>query len=201
MQVSGVARPRLFFALWPDRPAQAALAALAADRAVAHAGRAIATPALHLTLAFLGSVAATDLPAIRAAARRAARAARPLVVQLGRLGGPGHGGIAWLEGDATTDLLALRAGLLAALADAGIAVDAATFRPHVTLARGCRRPVGAGTAAVAWPVATLALVESLRTPAGARYVTRGRYRLGPAAPRISGSPAAPRRTPASRRRG
>lgn len=201
MQAAGATRPRLFFALWPDRPARAVLAALATDRAATLAGRATGPAALHLTLAFLGPVAPVALPAIRAAARRAARGAGPLAVRLEHLGGPGHGGIAWLEGDATGPLLALRAGLLAALADAGIAVDATPFRPHVTLARDCRRPVSPGRAAVAWAAATLALVESRRTPTGPRYVTRGRYRLGPRQPRVSGSPAAPRRTPASHRRG
>src|SRR5436189_6019189 len=64
---------RLFFALWPDAAALAALAGLAAELAVISGGKAVPSAKIHLTLAFLGEVTDDRLEA----ARRAAGMLRP----------------------------------------------------------------------------------------------------------------------------
>ena len=74
--VSGDERLRLFLALRLPDDVVAALAAWQA-RELAGAGRIVPPEHLHVTLAFLGSRPASELPAIVAALRESAAAARP----------------------------------------------------------------------------------------------------------------------------
>ena len=60
-----VATVRTFFALVPDEPVRVALVDLARDVARRSRGRAVTGEHVHLTLAFLGDVPATDVPALR----------------------------------------------------------------------------------------------------------------------------------------
>jgi 2'-5' RNA ligase len=60
---------RMFFALWPDAAARAALAGLAAEVVRGGGGRAPAAANLHLTLAFVGAVAPERREALHAAGR------------------------------------------------------------------------------------------------------------------------------------
>ena len=63
---------RLFFALWPDAPAAAALYRVAAESREACGGRLMRPETLHLTLAYLGRVADRCLPSVLAAGAAAA---------------------------------------------------------------------------------------------------------------------------------
>ncbi|MDH5265059.1 MAG: RNA 2',3'-cyclic phosphodiesterase, partial [Betaproteobacteria bacterium] len=58
---------RLFFALWPDAAARAALADLARATANRYGGRAVPAANLHLTLVFLGEVDPARIAALRRA--------------------------------------------------------------------------------------------------------------------------------------
>ena len=60
----------------------------------------------------------------------------------------------------------------------GLAVEAAPYRPHVTVAREVRRaPRATGSIAAHWPVADFALVVSQTDPAGVRYAVLARWPL------------------------
>lgn len=193
-------RLRLFFALWPDPPARRALATLAEGVARDCGGRATPPAALHVTLAFLGSVEADLLPLLEAAAAAVAGASPPFGVTFDRPGGAAGGAIAWLGcRDPAAALPGLQRELRDALAARGVSLEPRAFRPHVTLARGCRRPPARGTAPppVAWQVRRLALVASRPGPGGSSYRTLRQWTLGVT---LNGSPATRRRTPASRRR-
>lgn len=174
--------PRLFFALWPDAPARAALARLALDVAQAAHGRAPRADNLHVTLAFLGSVDDADVARAVAAGMRAAAAAGAFDVALARLGGTRRG-IAWCAPAVVpTGLGRLHEALAAALHEAGFATEARSFRPHVTLARDCAGPLRRAPlpAPIGWRADALALVASTPAPGGSHYRDLARWPLAAA---------------------
>jgi RNA 2',3'-cyclic 3'-phosphodiesterase len=100
-----------------------------------------ATEGWHVTLAFLGSVPASDVPRIVDASAKAARAHRPMALPTGGLGAfpsPGRARVAWYGvADSQGRLASLAVDLRAVLS----LDDAGPFRAHVTLARARREPV------------------------------------------------------------
>jgi len=161
---------RLFFALWPDAPARAALVRLAHEVAQDAHGKAPREDNLHITLAFLGAVAADRLAELQRIGREAAAAAAPFELSLERVGGTGYG-IAWLSPNGVpAPLAALQRTLWMSLATSGFAAERRMFRPHLTLARHCVRAAHRGAVApVRWTVRRLALVESTLAAGGSRY--------------------------------
>jgi len=175
---------RLFFALWPEPPMRRALEA--ASRAVVEAGdgRAVPVVSFHLTLAFLGAVAQSRIPALSAVATQFAasfhRHGEPIAVTLDCIE---H----WRKPQilcATSSAEAIAAGALAeglarALVAEGFAPDLANeFRPHVTLARKARHPIRAvGIRPVLWSLAEFALVQSRTQSQGAEYTVLASYPL------------------------
>lgn len=170
---------RLFFALWPDRRAGAALARLAAEVAHHAQGRAPRGGSLHVTLAFVGAVAAERLPEVVAAGARAARTGAPFELTLERIGGTAYG-IAWLAPDAVPAALRhLHDALAAELEAAGFPRERRMFRPHVTLARDCVRSAQRGAIPpIGWTVGRLALVASTLASGGSRYREFAHWPLG-----------------------
>jgi 2'-5' RNA ligase len=170
---------RVFFALWPDAGARDALSALARDTAAQTGGRAPSAGNLHLTLAFLGDVAAAPIAALHAIGPAVASAVHAFTLTLDRVGAFGDGGIAWAGTSAVPRELERLAQLLtSALAKEGFPTERRAFHAHVTLARHCRRPAGAGAiAAIAWSVERITLNASERAPSGPRYRELGAWPL------------------------
>jgi len=173
---------RVFFALWPDAGARVALAALARDTAVQARGRAPPVGNLHLTLAFLGDVAAARIAALDAIGLAVAAAAPLFTLTLDRVGAFGDGRIAWAGTSAPPrDLERLVQSLTGALAKDGFPTERRAFHPHVTLARHCRRPAGsAAIAPIAWRIEQITLNASELSPRGPRYRELGAWPLGSA---------------------
>ena len=73
---------RLFFALWPAAGEQQALAQASAGAVAGSGGRPIPAGNLHVTLAFLGNVAAARLPQLHALALQLAGQPRPASLRL-----------------------------------------------------------------------------------------------------------------------
>jgi RNA 2',3'-cyclic 3'-phosphodiesterase len=177
---------RLFFALWPDKRMQSALAQ--ATRAITDAadGRAIPAENLHLTLAFLGSVpeskAATLSPIaanVASAFRDLPQGAEPVSITLDKAE---H----WRKPEllcATATEPAPAAAALAqvlkeALVAGGFAPDLKPFRVHATFARKVRRVSRALTMpAVAWTFTEFRLIESRTDPRGSSYSTVEKWAL------------------------
>jgi len=170
---------RMFFALWPDDAARAALAGLAAGVAAASGGRAPATANLHLTLAFIGDVAADRAEALREVARDVAAEIAPFTLALDRLGAFREGGIAWIgTAEVPPELAKMALRLARGLAAAGFRTERRAYAPHLTLARKCRTlPIPARTERVTWRVAELALVESSPQRGGSVYRDDSRWPL------------------------
>jgi RNA 2',3'-cyclic 3'-phosphodiesterase len=174
---------RLFFALWPDRAMQAALAGAAREALAGLPGvRAVPTPNLHVTLAFLGGVSAERVASLSEIAEhvtRAHRAGSALELTFDRLD---H----WREPRilcATATRSGERPGELAqalkrALLEHGFTPDLKPFRAHVTLARQVSRAPATHTLSpVTWPLEALALVESRTDPSGSVYSVCGSWTL------------------------
>ena len=177
-----LARPstrRLFLALWPGAATRRALCAERDRWTWPEHARPTADEDLHLTLHFLGPVAADRLaallPALQVNARR-------FSLQPGALAMWGEH-VAVLEpATVPPGLLRLHGRLAGVLRAQGLPVEARAFRPHVTLARTRQRigPPTPNAVAWRWPVASYVLAESVR---GQPYRVLARYRLGPCAPR------------------
>lgn len=180
---------RSFVAIALDAPARAAVAAAAATlrHDLPFAVRWTPVDALHLTVRFLGELPATTVDALAPAI--AARIAEHRAFDL-RLRGAGafpprgRPRVVWIGVEATPALRALYAAVEAACGAVGLAHEPRPFHPHVTadrVAPGVARPgaVAEGPPAVdpfsrvgfvaTYPVASLHLMRSELTPAGARH--------------------------------
>lgn len=170
--------PRLFFALWPDDAVRQRFAVAAEEVAMRGAGRAVPAAKLHLTLAFLGTVADARVAEALEVARHVS--VPPFTARFDRIGSFPRAGVAWAGCSRPPEALdALAARLADGLRRASFGLEQRPFAAHVTLARRIRRGTEAPLApAVDWRARELALVESdLRTGA---YRTRGRWEVSEA---------------------
>ena len=169
----------MFFALWPDGAARAALAGLAEAIAGETGGRAPAAANLHLTLAFVGEVAPDRVDLLLGAGRDVAAEIAPFTLVLDRLGAFDRGGIAWIGAtEIPSGLSGVAHRLERRLSAAGFRVDRRAYAPHLTLARKCTAlPIAPRAASVAWRVEELALVESVLRPGGSSYRDISRWPL------------------------
>jgi 2'-5' RNA ligase len=183
------ARTRLFFALWPPPAVATALHAWALAVRRAAGGRPIDGAAIHLTLAFLGEIAAARLDAALAAARRVRGAAHALPLEAARQWP--ERGIVWVGPRAApAPLEALADSLAAELAREGFELEKRRFLAHVTLLRHararCRLPE---LPLLAWPVREFVLARSMLGAEGARYATVARFPLVAGGPALTPLPA------------
>ncbi|MGC5032903.1 RNA 2',3'-cyclic phosphodiesterase [Micromonospora sp. DT229] len=186
---------RLFIAVYPPAEAIGHLFRTVAGlrlSAAAAAGakvRLVAPDRAHLTLAFLGEVDPTRLPAVQQALRLAVDMVhsgppvlrppvlRPPVLRLGGGGrfGQGRSTVVWTDVHGEVDGLVTLAGAVRAeLAAIGVPTDDKPLRPHLTIARpGDRLPPTDLDADLAtldgyrgppWPVAELVLVQTCPGP-------------------------------------
>jgi RNA 2',3'-cyclic 3'-phosphodiesterase len=149
---------------------------------------------LHLTLRFLGEVEPTALAVIDGALAQAAGTVAPFPVTLGGLGGfpgPRTPRVVWVGvTEGAGGLVALHAGVEAALGAVGVAPEGRSYHPHVTLGRARGGRSGPGVSGdEGWGglgtfrVEAIHLMRSELGPAGARHTTLGEHRLrDPAAP-------------------
>lgn len=167
---------RWFFALWPDRRVQAALAAHARARTPAGA-RATHPDDLHLTLAFLGPLAPDVLCCAEEAAGRVEGV--PFELLIDRIGHFGRARVLWCApASAPPPLIALVSDLRGQLGGCTLALDPRPYRPHVTLARRVAAGPSVGwPSPVCWPVREFVLAAG-SGEAGPRYRIRRRWPLG-----------------------
>jgi 2'-5' RNA ligase len=171
-------RLRLFFAAWPPAPAAAVLHGWAVATQAAVGGRAIAALNIHLTLAFLGSVAAPRIGDAVTAGRRVRGAAHALPLTEARYWPRSH--IVWVGPRATPPpLAALALELQHELTAMGFELDEREFRAHVTLLRDVPRLRGLPELpGVDWPITEFVLARSETAAAGSVYTVLERFSLG-----------------------
>jgi 2'-5' RNA ligase len=160
---------RLFFALWPDESLRAVLAERVPQLLGGLGGKPQRPDQWHVTLEFLGEVAADRIAGLHRAAARVHL--EPCVVSFDRVDHWRRPQVVCLAASRPpAPLAALVGGLRTALAEEGFTPEAREFRPHVTLARKVKasRP-GRLEPPLAWPADRFALVRSVTDPAGSRY--------------------------------
>ena len=167
---------RLFFAIWPDAPAAQALGKLAIEVAGRTGGRATPAEKIHLTLAFLGEVAAERAGEVGAAG--GAVRAQPFELAFDTLGWFRGARVAWIGCfQPMQALVEVQAALATSLRDRGFVLEDRPFAPHVTLARKVRRSVPrSAVTPIRWPAREIALVQS--GEGTGRYTILGRWALG-----------------------
>ncbi len=159
---------RLFFAVWPDARAAAALERLAAELAVAARGKPVPAGKAHVTLAFLGEV--PDARSGEACAAARGMGFEPFELRLDRVGSFRGARVAWAGSlEPAPELLALQGELGARLREAGFALEERAFTPHATIVRRIGRGLsGAAIEPIAWEVDAFRLVRT--EPGTGRYV-------------------------------
>jgi len=168
---------RLFIGVPPDRAAREALAETAQRLREETSGRFSNPDLYHITLAFLGETAESNLPAILDSMRCGAAGLEPFSVSLGPVGC--FGPVLWRGIEPATPLNGLAAALRAALSAANIRYDAKPFRAHITLARESRLPSrDLSLPSARYPIETLTLFESRRDGGALRYRPLGNVSLG-----------------------
>lgn len=149
--------------------------------------------AIHLTLVFLGDVAASQVPQVSDSLGQICRVSHSMHL---RISGPGcfpnphHPRVMWIgvddpEGGLATLAAAIRAALLPWIAKP----DARPFHPHLTLGRikhlaGHDGPhlktwlAAASVPSMPWPVTTVKLYSSQPSMAGSKYSALAEHPLG-----------------------
>jgi 2'-5' RNA ligase len=160
---------RLFFAVWPETELQGKLGGLAQQLKRECGGRATAAGNIHLTLVFLGDVERSRLERLESMA--ASITARRFDLLVEHVEYWQHNRIVWAGVSECPDALQdLVADLGSVLAPEGFRPERRPYVPHITLLRNARRAlVASAIAPVGWPVARLALVESVRRENGRAY--------------------------------
>lgn len=160
---------RLFFALWPDRGLQQALARKARQLQAECGGRVMRADGLHMTLLFLGAVDSVRLAQLKTAAARVAGSSFSLRLQ--RFACWRHNHIGYVApSDTVEPLSVLVDALCRQVTEAGFAFDRRPFAPHVTVLRKIEHAVATQELSLPeWPVRDFVLVASMTTAAGSRY--------------------------------
>ncbi|OGB25214.1 MAG: 2'-5' RNA ligase [Burkholderiales bacterium RIFCSPLOWO2_02_FULL_57_36] len=168
---------RLFYALWPDDTARAALASLQ----TAVSGRKTPYGNLHLTLAFLGDQPIASLSTLQKIL--AGLSVPDMTLTMDRIGYFTKSRIAWVGMHAAPEgLFTLQRHLMSALAHQGILADTrSAFKPHVTLARDATAPDELPFEPVHWHASHVCLIASSNEQQGAQYRILASNRANPPA--------------------
>jgi 2'-5' RNA ligase len=169
---------RLFYAIFPPREVLATLAEAQA-RVQSYRGWKPSPPhQLHITLLFLGEQPPERLPEFRRIGREVASRTKAFEVELGGTGyfPPTGAPRVWFVKASGEGLEALAQGLQQALPE----VEAAPFKPHLTLARkkGPAPRVGPVVMNIRFQVQAVCLVESKLERSGSQYRVLEQFPLG-----------------------
>lgn len=167
-------RRRLFLALYPTLDERRRLLASITEHTpglLVERVRPVPIENLHMTLVFLGSVAAPVQSCVEQVAATIDLPA--MTVALDRLGYWPRKRMLWAIPDPATvpeALLHLVTALNDGLAACDVALEQRDYRPHVTLARRLDHTPRCGHfPPVEWRFGQFALMESVSTPSGVRY--------------------------------
>lgn len=181
MSDSGMARPeggspeggsqaqrRLFLALWPGEELRRRLRILL-DAIHVRSGRPEPLANLHVTLVFIGDVAADRVAPIERAAAGVSGAAFELMLE--QVGYWNRPRILWLgPRSIPPSLFALVRDLRAALAQSGMTPETRPYLPHMTLARKVALPpVVTAAGPLSWRVESYSLLESVPSDRSRAY--------------------------------
>lgn len=136
-----------------------------------YGGKVVRAQNLHLTLAFLGSVASVAVPRLTDAV--ASICQEPFDLILDRAGCWPQSGVGWLRPSQVPHaLVALHDRLIAVVTALGVDVDSRRYSPHVTVLRRarCQMPAIEMPTPVRWSAQSFALLESKSSNGGVEYI-------------------------------
>lgn len=169
---------RVFFALWPDDAARAALSAWQTPLRELCGGDAMRADTLHSTLVFLGEVEAHRLEALQLAAQEVE--GKPFKAEFDEARYWGHNHIVYAAPQRIPPALPdLVTELESRLRKHRFRFEVRDYKPHVTLLRHTRwsdAPLPE-MPAVSWVAREFVLVRSLRDERGANYEVLARFGL------------------------
>lgn len=169
---------RVFFALWPDDAARAALASWQGPLKKLCGGKATPVERLHNTLLFLGDVEVERLEALQLAAQEVGDEAFQLVLDSARYWGHNH--IVYAAPHIMPRKLSdLVSKLQQAMLRHQFQFDQRGYQPHVTLLRhahGTDTPLPE-MKAVVWKIREFVLMQSVSEGQGVRYEMLSRFNL------------------------
>lgn len=169
---------RLFFALWPDETLRPRLVDVAGVLQQRLTGKWVRPENLHLTLAFLGDVAANREPDARGVGDEVSGNGFTLLLDRAEFW-PRNGIICLGARETPPALKALAGSLAESLRGAGFPLEKRAFRAHLTLARkgASDRTLIGLPEPLAWDVGSFALVESRLDREGSAYIVRETWPL------------------------
>ena len=165
IQLTDSSYHRLFVAIWPTPQIRTLLSNLQNDFQLNRYGRCIPSRNFHITVVFLGDVAAEEVDPVIEIVR--AIEFKPFSIELDQVGSWPRNKVAWVgsssaEPELTTLLENVRRNLKSKK-------ERRKFIPHVTLARKFRRKIHYSIEPILWPVHKIALVRSNLSSLGAHY--------------------------------
>jgi 2'-5' RNA ligase len=160
---------RYFFALWPDENLRSVLVPRRLEVARVCGGRPALESSLHITLTYVGEVAATRLADLLDIGGAVTTKAFSYPINVAACFG--KAGVAWFAADSTPPPLhELQQQLQSAVLAAGFPSDPRPFRPHLTVARNISRVVEPWSIEEApWMVDRFRLVCARSTTLGVTY--------------------------------
>lgn len=169
--------PRLFFALWPSPPVRAAITDRVAMVTAGERGRTVPSANLHLTLAFLGVLAADRRACIEA--RMSAESLPEFSLVFDRVDYWRRSGIvSFTPSQDAPGLSLLVAALRRGSAACGLVQEVRPYRAHLTVMRKAHRsPRERRIEPMEWVVTEFCLVESRLGGESARYSVARRWAL------------------------
>ncbi|MFN0317332.1 MAG: RNA 2',3'-cyclic phosphodiesterase [Burkholderiales bacterium] len=169
---------RLFFALWPDDLCRERMVREGKKLHEIFGGRLTRRESIHMTLVFLGELAADQAKAMHAAGERTRMSG--FTLHMAGAGCWAHNRIAWLAPAVTPEpLTQLVKDLRRSERDAGIVIERRPFTPHVSLVRNAQcRPVETKIPIFEWRVQDFVLVRSRREPETSHYEILARWPAG-----------------------
>lgn len=160
---------RLFLALWPDEELRQQIKRHSKVLLSHGGGRPVALENIHITLAFLGNVDASQQACVEQVADRIQCPAFRLTLdQAGHWSRPR---VLWIGASEIPDtLLKLVADLYKGIRNCGLELDSRPYRAHLTLMRKVNRaPAELNVQPVDWQVNRFVLVRSTTLPEGVKY--------------------------------
>lgn len=159
---------RLFFALWPDEAVRKQLGEVA-NEIKEESLRYTKISNLHITLAFLGDVSASDQAVLMQLANKIQSS--KFCLELNRIGWWRKPGILWIAPNTVPEVLKkLVEQLQTMIKQQGLSIDERPYKPHVTIARKVKVFTAPEIMVhIPWAVTGFALIVSKSTENGVDY--------------------------------
>ena len=155
----------MFVAIWPSSEIRSQLSELQDDFQLHRFGRCIPLKNFHVTLVFLGDVAAEEVDHVVEIVR--AIKFEPFMMKLDQVGSWPRNRVAWVGGSRAEPELS---NLLAYVRqNLKFKKEHRKFIPHVTLARRFQRKIHHSIEPILWSVHKIVLVRSNLSSLGAHY--------------------------------